>query len=154
MGSFQSHCWRILAVQINTHWHRVVLVSKLWSSNASSNRAITERLEARGPKRAKRYPSLPRHYYKILRVKIAPHHCALLYNDAAQHAHAPVAGLGRAPLLPQGVFWDAMADVQITIPVFSSCRLFDFSCNAAIGLFNRSRWSVGTLRRMILERLW
>ena len=56
---------------------------------------------------------------------------------------------GRAPLLPQGVFWDAMADVQITIPVFSSCRLFDFSCKAAIGLFNRSRWSSGTLRQVM-----
>ncbi|MEL6118824.1 MAG: hypothetical protein AAFN44_05725 [Pseudomonadota bacterium] len=102
-----------------------------------------------GKKRAKRYPSLPRHYYKILRVKIAPRHCALIYNDAAQHAHAPVAGLGRAPLLPQGVFWDAMADDQITISMSSSCRLFDFSCNAAIGLLNRSRWSAGTLRQVM-----
>lgn len=53
------------------------------------------------------------------------------------------------PLPPQGTFWDVTADDQVVGRISSSCRAFDFDCNAAIGLIDRSHWDAGTALQVI-----
>lgn len=48
------------------------------------------------------------------------------------------------PLPPQGTFWPVMAAGQRVGRISSSCRAYDFGCNAAIGLIDASHWEPGT----------
>ena len=48
------------------------------------------------------------------------------------------------PLPPQGTFWPVSAEGQTVGRISSSCRAFDFGCNAAIGLIDASHWTPGT----------
>ncbi|WP_306113016.1 MULTISPECIES: dimethylsulfoniopropionate demethylase [unclassified Roseovarius] len=48
------------------------------------------------------------------------------------------------PLPPQGTFWPVEAEGQRVGRISSSCRAYDFDCNAAIGLIDASHWEPGT----------
>lgn len=48
------------------------------------------------------------------------------------------------PLPPQNVFWPVMAGDLRVGRISSSCRAYDFDCNAAIGLIDASHWEPGT----------
>lgn len=48
------------------------------------------------------------------------------------------------PLPHQGTFWPLEADGQVVGRVSSSCRAFDYDCNAAIGLVDQTHWAADT----------
>lgn len=53
-------------------------------------------------------------------------------------------GIAGGQLPPQGTFWPVIAGGQAVGRISSSCRAYDFECNAAIGLIDRSHWDAGT----------
>ena len=48
------------------------------------------------------------------------------------------------PLPPQTTFWPLTSGSQAVGRVSSSCRAYDYDCNAAIGLIDAAHWSTGS----------
>ncbi len=69
---------------------------------------------------------------------------AALKNKQSPNRQIRPIEIAGGPLPPQGTFWPVTAGGQTVGRVSSSCRAYDFDCNAGIALMNDSHWDPQT----------